>query len=197
MKKLVLTTTALVAALSGMTMLPLTANARLGDGLEALKQDRIMKALLMDKDVKPPLTQMRVYEVRPQVQQMKDNIYMKLQFDANEKLAWAELWISDEYRKLEPVFAKHFAGLFLHTQLDVADTASIRSLMTELQFREENPQVQLLGEVPKLPKESSAPYKAIIAKRNKYEAKLKKSRYSINTIKEKKRTWTKIRVEPK
>jgi hypothetical protein len=171
------------------------AEARLGAKVDELKNEPFMKQFAIKALIKTAVSQARVYELTPLGSSAENKVKLKLQFDAQERLLNAELWISKAYQKDDPTGAKQFAAWFLLTQTPLTDTASLKPLATEAEYRTEDPNYHVLGEQPKLPAKPTQGYQAIMG-RASYTQSAKKSSLTITQVKEN-GGWTKMRLEPK
>jgi hypothetical protein len=171
------------------------AEARLGAKVGELKDEPFMKQFAIKALIKTAVSQARVYELTPLGSSAENKVKLKLQFDGQERLLNAELWISKAYQKDDPTAAKQFAAWFLLTQTPLADTAVLKPLATEAEYRTEDPNYHVLGEQPKLPAKPTQGYQAIMG-RTSFAQTAKKSKLSITQVKEN-GGWTKVRIEPR
>jgi hypothetical protein len=180
---------------STLSFLPELAQARVGAKLSELKDEQIMMQFAIRALIKGAATQARIYELTPIGTAAVNKIKMRLQFDAQERLASVELLISKAYQKEDPSAAKRFAAFFLLTQLPLSDTAAAKPLTTEAEYRTEDPNHHVLGDVPVLPAKPTQGYQAIMG-RASYSQVFNKTKMTISQVKTD-GGWTKIRIEPK
>jgi hypothetical protein len=175
--------------------MPVSAEARLGAKLADLKNEPLMTQFAIRALIKGAASQARVYELSPLGTKVADQIKMKLQFDAEERLIHVEMHISHAFQKEDPSAAKRYAAWFLLTQMPLQDTAAIKPLATEAEYRTESKNHHILGDIPELPAKPSQGYQALLG-RATYSQSYKKSKLNVTQTKSD-GGWTKIRLEPK
>jgi hypothetical protein len=175
--------------------IPASAKARLGAKLAELRDEPIMTHFAIRALIKGAATQARVYELTPLGTKVAEKVKMRLQFDAQERLTNVELIIPQAFQKEDPSAAKRYAAWFLLTQMPIEDTAAIKPLATEAEYRTEAKNHHVLGDIPELPEKPTQGYEAILG-RATYSKMYRKSKLSITQSKND-GGWTKIRIDPK
>ncbi len=175
--------------------MPGSAEARLGAKLSELRAEPIMTHFGIRALIKDAASQARVYELTPLGTKVVDQIKMRLQFDAQERLTNIEIVISHAFQKEDPSAAKRYAAWFLLTQMPLADTAAIKALATEAEYRTEDKNHHVLGDAPELPAKPTQGYQAILG-RATYSQRFKKTKLAITQSKSD-GGFTKIRLDPK
>jgi hypothetical protein len=178
-----------------LSLLPGASHARLGVKASDLQNESIMRQFGIKALIKGSTTQTRVYELTPIGTKVADKVKMKLQFDAQERLVNIEMLISHDFQKEDPSAAKRYAAFFLLTQLPLEDTAAVKPLAQEAEYRTEAKNHHVLGDAPELPANPTQGYQAIMG-RASYSQIFKKTKLSITQSKAD-GGWTKIRLDPK
>jgi hypothetical protein len=141
------------------------------------------------------VSQARIYELNAKGTRADGKIKLKLQFDASERLSSIEMLISQAYSKADPTDAKYYAALFLMSQTPLEDTAGLKPLYTEVEYRTEDPNYHILGDQPVLPAKATKGYQAVMG-RASYSTSLRRSKLTVAPLKSG-GGWTSMKLEVK
>lgn len=176
-----------------LVLAPVAGVARIGSTFEQLKKERLMFEFHIKSIGDGPVTHTRTYEITPLPPILNGRVMIKLKFDVSGKLEATEYWVEKSYQKDQPTYAKHFAKEWIKTMAPTADTTQLASLANELEFRVEEENYHVLGEVPSLPAQRSAAYLTFIGKKKaKHQIKLKQSNFTIEHTKAKGKQWVRL-----